>query len=155
MFGLSESSGSFFVKKGQSEAMLMAIETLKKLKMRITRVDAINGVILAEVSAGFRSMGENVSIQMKKTNEGILMEVYSECNNRKQKIDWGKNKDNINRIVSTLAEFQNKEYPNAEASLMTVMNQINSTGSGISGYGGCIVFLIVFLVVYIIFRSII
>ncbi len=109
MFGSSEFSSTFFVKKSQSEAMLMVIEALKQLSMRVVRVDATNGVIVGKVSSSLKSMGEDLTIQMEKKEEG-----------------------------DTLTTFQDKEYPDAEASLMAIANQINSTSNG----SGCLAFVI-------------
>lgn len=144
MFGLSDSSGSFYVQKGQSEAMMMAIEALGKLSMEIVKVDVANSFILAKVSGGFRSFGEDVVIQLKTFNEGTMMAIDSHCNNRKQKIDWGKNKDNVNQIIKTLSALQNNDYPNADASLMAIMNRVNTKGNG----SGCMVILIVVFVAF-------
>jgi len=138
MFGLSDSSGSFYVQKGQSEAMMMAIEALGKLSMKIVKVDVANGFILAKVTGGFRSFGEDVIIQLKSFNEGTMMSIESECNNRRQKIDWGKNKDNVNQIIKKLSALQNNDYPNADSSLMAIMNQVNAKGSG----SGCMVLFV-------------
>ena len=76
MFGSSEFSSTFFVKKSQSEAMLMVIEALKQLSMRVVRVDATNGVIVGKVSSSLKSMGEDLTIQMEKKEEGTLIAIH-------------------------------------------------------------------------------
>ena len=138
MFGSSEFSSTFFVKKSQSEAMLMVIEVLKQLSMRVVRVDATNGVIVGKVSSSLKSMGEDLTIQMEKKEEGTLIAIHSQCNYPGQKFDWGKNEKNVKRITDILPTFQDKEYPDAEASLMAIANQINSTSNG----SGCLAFVI-------------
>ena len=113
MFGSSEFSSTFFVKKSQSEAMLMVIEALKQLSMRVVRVDATNGVIVGKVSSSLKSMGEDLTIQMEKKEEGTLIAIHSQCNYPGQKFDWGKNEKNVTRIIDALSAFQDKEYPDA------------------------------------------
>lgn len=138
MFGSSEFSSTFFVNKSQSEAMLMVIESLKQLSMRVVRVDTTNGVILGKVSSSLKSMGEDLTIQMEKKEEGTLIVIHSQCNYPGQKIDWGKNEKNVNRITDTLSTFQDKEYPDAETSLIAITDQINSK----SNESGCLTIVI-------------
>ena len=138
MFGSSEYSSTFFVKKSQSEAMLMAIESLKQSSMRVVGVDATTGVILAKVSSSLRSMGEDVKIQMEEKDDGTLLTIHSKCNYPGQKFDWGKNEKNVKRITDALSLLQNKDYPDADSSLMAITNQINSTSNG----SGCMALLI-------------
>ncbi len=147
MFGSSEYSSTFFVNKSQSVAMLMVIESLKQLSMRVLRVDATNGVIVGKVSSSLKSMGEDLTIQMEKKDEGTLIVIHSKCNYPGQKIDWGKNEKNVKRITDTLTTFQDKEYPDAEASLMAIANQINSTSNG----SGCLTIVIgLFVTLYLV-----
>ena len=142
MFGSSEFSSTFFVKKSQSEAMLMVIEALKQLSMRVVRVDATNGVIVGKVSSSLKSMGEDLSIQMEKKEEGTLIAIHSQCNYPGQKFDWGKNEKNVTRIIDALSAFQDKEYPDADDLLVTTANQINSTSND-SGCLGIVIGLFV------------
>lgn len=144
MFGSSEFSSAFFVKKSQSEAMLMVIEALKQLSMRVVRVDATNGVILGKVSSSLKSMGEDLTIQMEKKEEGTLIAIHSQCNYPGQKFDWGKNEKNITRIIDALSAFQDKEYLDADDLLVTTANQINSTSND-SGCLGIVIGLFVAL----------
>ena len=144
MFGSSEFSSAFFVKKSQSEAMLMVIEALKQLSMRVVRVDATNGVIVGKVSSSLKSMGEDLTIQMEKKEEGTLIAIHSQCNYPGQKIDWGKNEKNVTRIIDALSAFQDKEYPDADDLLVTTANQINSTSND-SGCLGIVIGLFVAL----------
>ena len=75
---------------------------------------------------------------MEKNDEGTLMAIRSACNYHGQKFDWGKNQKNISRIMDTLSVLQNKDYPDADASLSAMVNQINST----SNESGCLTLLI-------------
>ena len=134
MFGSSEFSSTFFVKKSQSEAMLMVIEALKQLSMRVVKVDTTNAVIVGKVSSSLKSMGEDLTIQMEKKEEGPLIAIHTQCNYPGQKFDWGKNEKNVKRITDTLSAFQDKEYPDADDLLVTTANQINST----SNDSGCL-----------------
>ena len=138
MLGSSEYSDSFFVKKNLSEAMLMAIETLKQLSMRVVSVDVTNGVIHAKESSSLKSMGEDITIQIEEKDGGTLLTIHSKCNYPGQKLDWGKNEKNVKRITDTLSLLQNKDYPDADASIMSVANQLNSTSNG----SGCLALLI-------------
>lgn len=138
MFGSSEYSSTFFVNKSQSVAMLMVIESLKQLSMRVLKVDTTNGVILGKVSSSLKSMGEDLTIQMEKKDEGTLIAIHSKCNYPGQKIDWGKNEKNVTRITDALSAFQDKEYLDADDLLVTTANQINST----SNDSGCLAIVI-------------
>lgn len=138
MFGSSEYSSTFFVKKSRSEAIMMTIDSLLQLSMRPVKVDAATGVILAKESSSLKSMGEDITIQIEEKDGGTLLTIHSKCNYPGQKLDWGKNEKNVKRITDSLSLHQNKDYPDADASIMSVANQLNSTSNG----SGCLSLLI-------------
>jgi len=61
-----------------------------------------NGFIQGKVSAGMRSWGENVQATIGYGPRGAVVTLRSECALPTQVIDWGKNRQNVERIVEAL-----------------------------------------------------
>ena len=61
-----------------------------------------NGFMQGKVSAGMRSWGENVQATIGYGPRGAVVTLRSECALPTQVIDWGKNRQNVERIVEAL-----------------------------------------------------
>ena len=65
-----------------------------------------NGFMRGKVSAaGMRSWGENVLATIGYGPRGAVVTLRSECLMPTQVIDWGKNRQNVERIVEVLRQL--------------------------------------------------
>ncbi|MGM0700334.1 MAG: hypothetical protein ACQEVD_15910 [Actinomycetota bacterium] len=60
------------------------------------------GLLSASINTNWKSWGEKLTIHVDQVPEGTLVRIRSECAFSLQIIDWGKNKDNVQRIRAGL-----------------------------------------------------
>ena len=81
-----------------------------------SQAPSYNGVIFSFSSeTSFTSWGEHVTITVMPTaGYGTQIDVYSKCSLPTQIVDWGKNKENVTRILSyvqqNLARYAPAQY---------------------------------------------
>lgn len=68
---------------------------------RLVRVEG--GLVKASVRANSLSWGEQITVSLTQGAEGADVVVRSECSFPLQIFDWGKNKENVERILRGLA----------------------------------------------------
>lgn len=74
-------------------------QAIKKSKFVVKSVDKSKGIILAKAKLNWLSWTENIRVEIKDDSE---VEVTSICAFPLQIYDWGKNKDNVNKIYRNL-----------------------------------------------------
>jgi hypothetical protein len=77
-----------------------ALDALNTLGFKIKNSDEFNGTIEARKGASIRSWGEGIKISITPSNGGS--QVYVESDVRYQVVDYGKNKDNVDKILTEL-----------------------------------------------------
>lgn len=60
------------------------------------------GVLTASVNTNWRSWGEKLSVHVDETPDGTVVRIRSACAFPLQLFDWGKNKDNVQRVRAGL-----------------------------------------------------
>lgn len=73
-------------------------EALKNTKFEILHADSQSGFIFASSSISWYSWGENIYIEMEEKGQKTSVKITSAC--LMQLYDWGKNKKNIQLILS-------------------------------------------------------
>jgi hypothetical protein len=75
---------------------------LNALGFRIKNSNEANGSIEAEKDISVRSWGEKIKITVTSSNAGSQVNVESRSAYSLQAVDWGKNKENVQRILTDL-----------------------------------------------------
>ena len=78
------------------------VAALNALGFRVKNSNEANGVIEAERDISVRSWGEKIKITITPTNGGSQVNVESKSAYPLQAVDWGKNKENVQRILTDL-----------------------------------------------------
>jgi hypothetical protein len=77
-----------------------ALNVLNVLGFKVENCDEISGVIEAKKGASFRSWGEHIKISITLSDGGS--KVHVESHEKYQVVDYGKNKENVQRILTEL-----------------------------------------------------
>jgi hypothetical protein len=90
--------------QGNCEQVLDAcIAASKKLKLRLTAIDAKDGMIEGRTRRNWRSWGETIIIRVAQTDQNeCAVHIKSRCRQLGVLVDWGKNAANINRFFEEL-----------------------------------------------------
>lgn len=59
-------------------------------------------VVKASVHTNWRSWGEKVTVCLTEVSNGTDVRISSKCSFPLQIIDWGKNKENVGRVIKGL-----------------------------------------------------
>ena len=81
------------------------LESIKDLGWDFEEINARNGTIKASHGAGFRSWGEKIEIALKATEKGTDVHIESVSAVPTTAVDWGKNKENVEKLMSKMAEI--------------------------------------------------
>jgi hypothetical protein len=90
--------------QGNCEQVLDAcIAVSKKLKIRLTAIDAKDGMIEGRTRRNWRTWGETIIIRITQTDQNeCAVHIKSRCRQLGVIVDWGKNAANINRFFEAL-----------------------------------------------------
>ena len=78
------------------------VAALNALGFRVKNSSEANGVIEAERDISVLSWGEKIKITIASTSGGSQVNVESKSAYPLQAVDWGKNKENVQRILTDL-----------------------------------------------------
>jgi hypothetical protein len=91
------------VQGNQEQVLDACIAASRKLKVRLTAIDAKQGMIEGRTSRNWRSWGEIIDIRVAQTQPTeCTVHIKSRCSQAGVVIDWGKNASNINRFSEEL-----------------------------------------------------
>lgn len=85
--------------KSYDELFLNSVEAINLVGFELIKVDRVSGQIEAKTNRSIRSYGENIFI---KINQNSNVFIRSKSSVRTTLIDWGKNKENLRKLWSTL-----------------------------------------------------
>jgi len=77
-----------------------ALNVLAALGFKVENCDESNGTIEAKKGASFRSWGEHIKISVTPSDGGA--QVHVESHVKYQVVDYGKNKENVQKILTEL-----------------------------------------------------
>lgn len=89
----------------------------EKRYTNISKTEMNGGTVVmfqAVTIGNFKSVGENIQIQCIAISEGTQVQIQSECKQRTQVIDWGVNKDNVNKLKFFLRSGMYVVFPEEE-----------------------------------------
>ncbi len=75
---------------------------VEELGWSIEEEDEGRGIIHASTGLSILSWGEDVVIEVKRRNQGVLVRVTSDT--KAQLFDWGKSRSNISRFLEELRD---------------------------------------------------
>ena len=78
------------------------VAALNALGFRIKNSNETSGLIEAEKDINVRSWGEKIKITVTSSTAGSQVNVESKAAYPLQAVDWGKNKENVQRILTDL-----------------------------------------------------
>ena len=78
------------------------VAALSALGFRIKNNNEASGLIEAEKDISVRSWGEKIKITVTSSTAGSQVNVESKAAYLLQAVDWGKNKENVQRILTDL-----------------------------------------------------
>jgi hypothetical protein len=91
------------VQGNQEQVLDACIAASRKLKIRLTAIDAKQGMIEGRTPRNWRSLGEIIDIRVAQTEPTeCTVHIKSRCSQVGVLIDWGKNASNINRFSEEL-----------------------------------------------------
>jgi hypothetical protein len=80
----------------------LSVKALDKCSFRVVKTDKDNKKILATVGISFASWGENISVEI---DDDANLSIVSKLAFPLQIIDWGKNRQNVNKFFTELQKI--------------------------------------------------
>jgi hypothetical protein len=99
---LTTASATFRLPVPAAEALRRGELAVERVGGQSIEIDEVMHSLTAEVGASMRSFGERVSIQVYPDGEGSRVEVLSRLQSPSL-VDYGKNKTNVDAIVSAMS----------------------------------------------------
>ncbi len=91
------------------------LSALQKVNgMKVTRHDKVTGTITISSGISWKSWGESMTIRVASSAEGQCLVKFQSASDLAL-IDWGKNKDNIDRVAQALACELAEQIPSHSA----------------------------------------
>jgi hypothetical protein len=81
------------------------IPTMMSVGVQSYACNPATKVFTGSTGMGLTSWGEDITVWVAVTPQGSAVNIKSECSLPTQLIDWGKNKENINKFATELSRL--------------------------------------------------
>jgi len=85
-----------------NEAFNLCMSALNSIGARISEIDKSSGSIIAKTGLNMKSWREVITFNIQKADNKVKIEVMSKCRLQSQIFDYGKNYENVKKIVDFL-----------------------------------------------------